>query len=234
MKNEKTNGTAGAKAPAKARKPARRAVAKAVGASAKAAAKSPDPRSVPAPTAPASVARKAAEAISAVASVATAEPKKAAETTAKPAQAAAPKPVAEPAGALRGGVTSSPEQAVAPLAAALEAGADQARAAYARARETGDTFRQAVADTTTATTRGFVEFNGKVLDLIRAQNDATLDLWRSTLGAGSLSEAIRVQTHGFREAYETTAAQWKDLAETAGRLMGEAARPLRSAFTQGR
>ncbi|HEX8164376.1 MAG TPA: phasin family protein [Beijerinckiaceae bacterium] len=124
-------------------------------------------------------------------------------------------------------------EGVAPLAAAFQAGADQARAAYDRARENGDTFRQAVTDTTAATTRGFLEFNGKVIDLVRAQNEAALDLWRSTLTAGSFSEAIRAQTHGMREAYETSAAQWKDLAETAGRLMGEATQPLRSAF-QGR
>ena len=246
MRNTKTAGTSGAKAPAKAGKPAQRAVAKAVGAPVKAARATakPDPRSVPAPTAPASVARKAVEAIAPVAAVAAAEPKRAEKPEAK---TSAPKgvPAAKPETAamkLAAGtgpakptsVVPSPERMAAPLAGALEAGADQARAAYARARETGDSFRQAVADSTSATTRGFLEFNGKVLDLVRAQNDATLDLWRSTLNAGSLSEAIRVQTHGLREAYETTAAQWKGLAETAGRLMAEAAKPLRSAVTQGR
>jgi hypothetical protein len=239
MKNDKTNGTSGAKASAKAGKPAQRAVAKAVGAPVKAARATakPDPRSVPAPTAPASVAQKAVEAIAPVAAVAAAEPKRAeqpeAKASAKGLSGAKPETVAMRLAAGTGpakpaSVVSSPERMAAPLAG------DQARAAYARARETGDTFRQAVADSTTATTRGFLEFNGKVLDLVWAQNDATLDLWRSTLNAGSLSEAIRVQTHGLREAYETTAAQWKDLAETAGRLMGEAARPLRSALTQGR
>ncbi|HEX8666137.1 MAG TPA: phasin family protein [Beijerinckiaceae bacterium] len=223
MKDEKTSRAAGAKAPAKR---APKAVAKAVGvpvkAVAKSPAKSPDPRSVPAPTAPASVARKAAEAIAPVASVATAEPKKAEKAEA--VKAAAPAPGSN--------VVSLP--GAAPLAAAFEAGAGQARAAYARARETGDGFREAATASTAASARGFLELNGKVIDLVRAQNDAALDLWRSTLTAGSLSEAIRAQTHGLREAYETTAAGWKDLAETAGRLMGEAAKPLRSAFTQGR
>ena len=226
MKDEKTSRAAGAKAPAKR---APKAVAKAVGApvktaAVKTAATAPDPRSVPAPTAPASVARKAAEAIAPVASVAAAAPKAVAKAALAPAsRAEAPMAAFAP-------VTL---EGVAPLAAAFQAGADQARAAYDRARENGDTFRQAVTDTTAATTRGFLEFNGKVIDLVRAQNEAALDLWRSTLTAGSFSEAIRAQTHGMREAYETSAAQWKDLAETAGRLMGEATQPLRSAF-QGR
>jgi hypothetical protein len=262
MKNQKMNGGSGAKAPVKtagvAAKPAVKAAAPA----------KPDPRDVPAPTAPASVAIKAAEAIAAVPAVATAEPK-----SAEPAKAAAPKAASKPAtkaaastvskaapamaksaaakaesvpakptapAAKReailpsGGLVPSPEKVMAPLATAFELGANQARAAYARAQDTGDSFRQAVAQSTQATTRGLAEINGKVLDLIRAQNDATIDLWRSTLTAPSFSEAIRAQTSGLRQAYETTAAQWKDIAETAGRVMGEVAKPLQSAFTQAR
>lgn len=151
------------------------------------------------------------------------------------APAAAPAPAVKPDAVLPGGgIVPSPAKAVAPLATALEAGADQARAAYARARESGDTLRQAVSDSTTATTRGIVELNGKVLDLIRAQGDATIDLWRSAVTAGSLSEALRAQTSGLRQAYETTAAQWKDIAETATRIAADAAKPLQSAFAPGR
>lgn len=150
-------------------------------------------------------------------------------------------PVTAPAPAVKaeavlpgGGIVPSAAKAVAPLAIALEAGADQARAAYARVRESGDTLRQAVSDSTTATSRGIVELNGKVLDLIRAQGDATIDLWRSAVTAGSVSEALRAQTSGLRQAYETSAAQWKDIAETATRVAAEAARPLQSAFAPGR
>lgn len=69
-------------------------------------------------------------------------------------------------------------------------------------------------------TAGWAELNTKMLDLMRSQTEANFAIWRSTLGAGSLSEAIRMQTTGVREAYETTAAQWRDIAETAARLMG--------------
>lgn len=67
---------------------------------------------------------------------------------------------------------------------------------------------------------GWAELNTKMLNLMRSQTEANLAIWRSTLGAGSLSEAIRMQTSGVREAYEATAAQWRDIAETAARLMG--------------
>jgi hypothetical protein len=249
MKNQKTKGAPGAKAAGKRMGVARKPAAKAA-APAKLAAK-PDPRTIPAPTAPAAVAEKAVAAIAAVPAVAEAAPKtdaavKAAASkliakaaVAKPAAAAA-KPVPPPAPQLEGilpndgGVPGVATAMAAPLATALEVGADQARAAYARVQDTGDSICQAVAQSTSATTRGLAEINGKVLDLIRAQNDATIDLWRSTLSASSLSDAVRAQTSGLRHAYEATAAQWKDIAETAGRVMGEAAKPLRSAFAQGR
>jgi hypothetical protein len=156
----------------------------------------------------------------------------------------APAPIADPRPAAavskasgvvpQGGIVPSAEKAIAPLATALEVGADQARAAYARVQDTGENLRQAVQRSSAATTRGMVEINGKVLDLIRAQNEATIDLWRSTLTAPSLSEAVRAHTSGLRHAYEATATQWKEIAETAGRVMGEAAKPLQSAFVQGR
>ena len=217
MKSGKRKSGSGAKAPAKT---AKRAVP---------AATKRDARKAAPPTAPASVAKKAAEAIAPVAAVATAAPKtveKLVTTTPTPASV---EPVAKLAT-----LAFNPVAAVAPFATAFEAGADQARASYSRARENGESLRQAVTDSTTATTRAFVELNGKVIDLVRAQSDATLDLWRSTLSAGTFSEAVRVQTHGLREVYETTSAQWKDIAETAGRLAAEAAKPLRTAWAPGR
>src|SRR5215212_4594364 len=211
MKSGKRKSGSGAKAPAKR---AKRAVP---------AATKRDARKAAAPSAPASVAKKAAEAIAPVAAVAT---------------ASAPTPASvEPVAKLAtqaAVLAFNPVAAVAPFASAFEAGADQARASYSRARENGESLRQAVTDSTTATTRAFIELNGKVIDLVRAQSDATLDLWRSTLSAGTFSEAIRVQTHGLREVYETTSAQWKDIAETAGRLAAEAAKPLRTAWASGR
>jgi hypothetical protein len=221
MKSGKRKSGSGAKAPAKT---AKRAVP---------AATKRDARKAAAPTAPASVAKKAAEAIAPVAAVATAAPKAVEKLVTATPTPASVEPVAKLA-TQAAALAFNPAAAVAPFATAFEAGADQARASYSRARENGESLRQAVTDSTTATTRAFVELNGKVIDLVRAQSDATLDLWRSTLSAGTFSEAIRVQTHGLREVYETTSAQWKDIAETAGRLAAEAAKPLRTAWASGR
>jgi len=124
-----------------------------------------------------------------------------------------------------------PDQVVAPVASLMEAGAEQARQAYARAQATTEALRQAVTESATVTSRGALEINGKVIEALRAQSDAAFDLWRSALSAGSVSEAIRVQTSGTRHVYETTASQWKDIAETAGRWFSATVRPMQSVWT---
>jgi hypothetical protein len=233
------------KAPAKAaHKPAPKALAKAA---AKAPARTAPPPKPAAPVAAAApLAAKPAPAapvtkpvlVSSTAPAAPVAPAPAAPVV--PPAPAAPAPKAEAqrfgmrveVGLPGGGLVPSPQAAVAPLATALGTGAEQARVAYAGARDAGETLRQAVAASATATTRGMVELNGKVLDLMRSQTDAAFALWRTTLTAGSLSEAVRVQSAGVRQAYETGAEHWKDIAETTGRLMAEAARPLQTPWNR--
>jgi hypothetical protein len=129
-----------------------------------------------------------------------------------------------------GGVFPTPQAALAPLSAALESGAEQARSALGRARASGGNLQQAVAQSATATARAMLEVNDKILDGLRAQNEAALDLWRSAVTAGSLSELVRVQTSGIRMAYELSSTQAKDLAATATRAVGDAVKPLQAAL----
>ena len=139
--------------------------------------------------------------------------------------------------ALRGpmpsaGVIPTAEAALAPFSAALESGAEQARNVIGRARDTRESLQQAVTHSATAAAHGMLELNGKVIDLLRAQSDAAFELWRSALTAGSLSEAVRVQTSGLRQAYEATATHAKDVAETATRAIGDTVKPLQSAMAR--
>ena len=71
---------------------------------------------------------------------------------------------------------------------------------------------------TAAMTSGFAEINGKVLDLVRAQAEAALDVWRSTLTATSPAEAVQAQARAIRKAYEDTTQRWKDSFETTTRV----------------
>jgi len=118
--------------------------------------------------------------------------------------------------------SASGNGAKAPAAAGLQAPdlpGPKPLASASPVREATETMRKAVTDNATATTRGFVELNGKMLEMFRVQGEAAFNVWRSTVSAPSMSEAIRAQTSGVRQAYETSAAQWKDLAETTGRVL---------------
>jgi hypothetical protein len=167
---------------------------------------------------------------------ASAAPHKVADRKALPAEAAQAASTALQS-ALRGvmpsgGVIPIAQAALAPFSVALESGAEQARNAVGRARDTRESLQQAVAHSAAAAANGMLELNGKVIDLLRAQSDAAFELWRSTVTAGSLSEAVRVQTSGMRQAYEATTTHAKDVAEAATRAIGDTVKPLQSAMAR--
>ena len=167
---------------------------------------------------------------------ASAAPHKAADRKALPAEAAQAASTALQS-ALRGvmpsgGVIPIAQAALAPFSVALESGAEQARNAVGRARDTRESLQEAVAHSAAAAANGMLELNGKVIDLLRAQSDAAFELWRSTVTAGSLSEAVRVQTSGMRQAYEATTTHAKDVAEAATRAIGDTVKPLQSAMAR--
>lgn len=151
-----------------------------------------------------------------------------AATPVAPAPVASVTPAPAPVASLPLPLPPRPDVAVKPVAMALETGAAQARTAYAKAHETGEQIRHALAESSEAAARGFVDLNGAVLDLMRAQSDAVLAAWKATVTAPSFSEAIKAQTSGARATYETAATHWKDLAFTANRVVGEVTAPVRA------
>ena len=88
--------------------------------------------------------------------------------------------------------------------------------------------RQKVADNTTAVTSGLAEINSKVFDIARAQVEAALDIWRSTLTPRSPAEAMQAQMNAVQRAYQDTTRRWKDLFETANRVAGVGLKPQQS------
>ena len=154
-----------------------------------------------------------------------------------PAKAVSDKPVkhasAEPAlvkpePTPSGGAASKPEATTAPLATAARVGAETTRTAYAQVQQSSETLHQAVAGNTTAMTSGLAEINSKVFDIVRAQAEAALDVWRSTLTARSPAEAMQAQMNAVQRAYQDTTQRWKDLFETANRVAGVGLKPQRS------
>lgn len=142
----------------------------------------------------------------------TSDPKKTAPVASKTIPTAPPAP---PASAVA--VAKESEIVVETVKSAAKAVPQAMRQASRRGEASRDALRLAMTEAATASSRGALEVNDKVIEALRAQSDAALDLWRSTLNAATLADAIRVQTTGVRQAYETAAAQWKDIAETTTR-----------------
>ena len=97
-------------------------------------------------------------------------------------------------------------------------------------RDQGETIRQAVRETVVASAHGALEVNEKIIQALSVQGHAALDLWRTALGNSRQPDGFNAQTGAARQAFETTSAQWKDVAETTARWMTRSVEPLQSAL----
>jgi hypothetical protein len=127
----------------------------------------------------------------------------------------------KPEAAPKPDVPSKPD-ANAPAAPAAKAADVAAATVHAEAQRSSEALRQTM--TGAALPGGLAEINGKLFDLVRAQTEATLDIWRSALNARSPVEAIQAQTNAMRKAYETITQRWKDLFETTSRVAGSSSK----------
>ena len=119
-----------------------------------------------------------------------------------------------------------------PKVAELEPVAGEAL--FSSAKKQGDAFRQAVGEAVTASAKGALEVNGKIIDALTVQSSAALDLWRSAISPAPLPEALKAQSQATRQAYEAASAQWKDIAESTALWFTKSLEPLQSAFQHKR
>jgi hypothetical protein len=134
------------------------------------------------------------------------------------------------------------ELAAAPAATALEAvtaekPATQPKvkpvapeALFSSAQKQSEAFRQAVGEAVTASAKGALDVNSKIIDALTIQSSAALDLWRSAINPAPLPEALKAHSQATRQAYEAASAQWKDIAESTALWFTKSLEPLHSAF----
>jgi hypothetical protein len=101
---------------------------------------------------------------------------------------------------------------------------------FTSATKQGDILRQAMSEAVTASTKGALEVNDKIIDAMNTQRLAAVDLWRSAISPSPLPEAFKAQSQATRQAYETASAQWKDIAETTALWFTKSLEPLQSAL----
>ncbi|GGK36969.1 phasin family protein [Salinarimonas ramus] len=163
-----------------------------------------------------------------------AEPAPAVKAAPKPAPKAEPEPSLHDEAFSAVGIARLPaaDDLVKPYARMMESGTVGARTAYSQVRESNEAMAQACFASAAAASRGMATLNAEMLDLMRANTDLTLSVMRSTLTAGSLSEAVKLQTSGARQAYETTSAHMRAIAEATTKLVGETTQPIADAITK--
>lgn len=120
----------------------------------------------------------------------------------------------------------APQQpAVVPNVPATEAPTPQALP-----RERTDALRKVMSEAVNATARGALEVHDKIIEALQAQSNAALEVWDTSLKAPHLSEAVRIQTHGARQAYEAASAHWTDIATTTASWFHKSLEPFQAAL----
>lgn len=121
-------------------------------------------------------------------------------------------------------VTRPPEQSADPRPRGAPASLSTGHAGYGPLHDQNELWARNVS----IATRGVTELNSKLFDLMRSQTDGAIGLWRQLLGAGSMAEAVELQTRELRRQFEATSHQLKDIAQTSNRLFTEVLTPPRS------
>ena len=106
----------------------------------------------------------------------------------------------------------------------------EAGALFSSAKKQSDVLRKAMSEAVTASAKGALEVNDKIIDAVNTQRNVALDLWRSAISPSPLPEAFKAQTHATKQAYEAASAQWKDIAETTTLWFTRSLEPLQSAL----
>lgn len=161
------------------------------------------------------------------------------------AAAAAPAPAVAapvaPVAAAPAAEVASPVEAVASLMKpfaqlpeTLRANAEQniekARTQYAAFKGNAESMTEKFEESFTAAQSGARVFNGKVIDLFRAQVDAGFAHINALFNATTLSDAMKLQQDFAKAQVEALQAQSKDLADYAKQVTEQVVEPVKSSI----
>ncbi len=108
----------------------------------------------------------------------------------------------------------------------------QAKTSFAKLKEAAEEATDAIEDTYETARAGLVELNGKSIDAVKANSDATYGFAKSLLAVKTFAEAIELQSTFVRAQFEAIGAQAKELQEVATKVAAESAKPAKDAITK--
>src|SRR5712664_2047257 len=117
-----------------------------------------------------------------------------------------------------------PEQ----MRAFAEKGVSQARDNYAKFKDVAETHNGTIEAVFTTLSKGASEYSAKLVEIMKANTTANLDVAQELLGAKSPSEAVELWTSHARKQYEAFTAQAKELAELSQKVATETVEPIKA------
>jgi len=117
-----------------------------------------------------------------------------------------------------------PEQ----VRAFAEKGVSQARDSYAKFKDAAEAHNTTVEAVFSSASKGVAEYSAKLMDILKANTGATLDLAQSLVGVKSPTEAVELWTSHAKQQFETFTANARELTELAQKVATETVEPIKT------
>jgi phasin family protein len=151
------------------------------------------------------------------------------DTTTTAAKTKAAKPTMPPSPEA---TTEAAREAAAPLMNMLDHGLARARETHEKMTDMFESASEAFDEAFSTVNRGSAEYRMKMMEMARANANATFDMMREMMAARSLPELMELSTTHARRQLEMVNQQMKELSDLTRKVATETAAPLRSGMTE--
>jgi phasin len=121
-----------------------------------------------------------------------------------------------------------PEQ----MRAFAEKGVSQARDSYAKFKDVAETHNGTIEAVFASASKGASAYSAKLMEMMKANSTATLDLAQQLIGVKSPSEAMELWTAHAKKQYEAFTAYSKELAELSQKVAAETVEPIKTSASK--
>jgi phasin len=112
-----------------------------------------------------------------------------------------------------------------------EKGVAQAKENYEKVKSVAEQATDVLEDTYTTASKGCASYGLKLIEVTRANSDATFDLMSELMTAKSYSELVELSSAYLRKQFDALIAQAKELSEHAQKVATETAEPIKESIS---
>jgi phasin len=112
-----------------------------------------------------------------------------------------------------------------------EKGLSQAKDTYAKMKTAAEDATGIMETTYANASKGAMDYGLKIVEMARANSNATFDFVAELLGAKTLAQAIEISTAHTRKQIESLTEQAKELTTLAQKVATHTAEPMKDGFT---